>query len=127
MKLGEIQKIYAALGTTLEKKLPLKVGFVINRNIKKMQPIIEDLDKTRDDAVNKYGEHDEEGKLVVAENGAVRINDAIAFGDAIAEVLDADIEIEFDKFSMEDLEKCELDGYDKLTVAEQGAVEVMIS
>ena len=64
MKLGEIQKIYTALGTTLEKKLPLKVGFVINRNIKKMQPIIEDLDKTRDDAVNKYGEHDEEGKLV---------------------------------------------------------------
>lgn len=127
MRLGDIQRIYTELGNTLGKRLPMKVGFIINRNIKKMQPIIDDLNKARDEAVDKYGERDADGNLVIGENGSIKIPDAVAFTEAMAEVLDADIEIEFDKFSMEDLEKCELDGYDKLTVAEQGALECMIS
>ena len=127
MKLGEIQRTYIELGKTLEKKLPMKVGFIINRNLKKMQPIIDDLNKARNDAVDKYGERDADGNLIVDENGGIKIPDAVAFTESMEEVLDADIEIKFDKFSMEDLEKCELDGYDKLTVAEQGALEYMIS
>lgn len=127
MKLGEIQKIYAELNGINSKKLPLKVGFIINRNLKKMQSVIEDLDKARNEAIEKYAERDDKGNIVQSENGGIRITDATAFSNDMAEVLETDIEIEFDKFTMEDLEKCESDGYDKLTVGEQGALEVMIS
>ena len=71
MKLGEIQKIYVGLNGTLGKKLPMKVGFIINRNLKKMQPIIEDLDKVRNEAIEKYAEYDEEGKPLAVENGGI--------------------------------------------------------
>lgn len=127
MKLGEIQKIYVGLNGILGKRIPMKVGFIINRNLKKMQPIIEDLDRVRNEAIEKYAEYDEEGKPLAVENGGIRIKDVEGFTSTINDVLDSDIDIEFDKFSMEDLEKCELDGYDKLTVAEQGVLEVMIS
>jgi hypothetical protein len=104
----------------------MKIGFIISRNIKKMESVVSDYEKAKDEAIEKYGDRDEDGKLIFGEGNSIRIKDVKQFTELLEETLDSDIEIEFDKFSVDDLEKCELEGYDKPTVGELGALDVMI-
>ena len=126
MKVGEIQKIHTALSSIRNKKLPIKVSFVLSRNLKKMDDVVHDMDEKRNELLNKYGEKDVNGMLAVGENGNVRIEDPTKFMDELNEMLDTDVEITLDTISEADIEKCDQDGYDGLTVDEVGALDCMI-
>lgn len=140
MKLSEIQRIYVELTSDknstkrplIDKSLPMKIGFIIQRNLKKMEPIIDDFDKARQKLVLKYAQRDEDGNVI--SNGAgVPISNSFQFNRELDDLLDTEVELEFDKFAMSDLdvlsdeEKCKEYGYDKPTVGELGALELMIS
>lgn len=126
MKASTIQKTYTELAGIKTKKLPVKMSFILSRNLKKMEEVVSDIDGKRNDLLGLYGEKDDEGQLKVGDNGQVHIVDPDKFMSELTEVLNADIEITLDKVSMSDVEKCDQDGYDALTVEEVGALEIML-
>lgn len=125
MKASTIQNMYMTLNNVGTKKLPVKLSFVLARNLKKLQEVVQDIDAKRNELLNRYGEKDEKGELIVGENGSVKIPEAEKFMDELNEVLNADIEITLDKVTVEDVEKCDSEKYDSLTVDEMGAMEYM--
>lgn len=126
MKASTIQKTYTELAGVKAKKLPVKMSFILSRNLKKMEEVVSDIDGKRNDLLGLYGEKDDDGQLKVGDNGQVKIVDPDKFMSELTEVLNADIEITMDKVSMSDVEKCDQDGYDALTVEEVGALEIML-
>ena len=126
MKASTIQKTYTELAGVKAKKLPVKMSFILSRNLKKMEEVVSDIDGKRNDLLGLYGEKDDNGQLKVGDNGQVKIVDPDKFMSELTEVLNADIEITLDKVSMSDVEKCDQDGYDALTVEEVGALEIML-
>lgn len=126
MKVSEIQKVQSALSGIRNKKLPIKMSFVLSRNLKKMDEIVADLDEKRNELLERYGEHDETGQLAVSESGSVKIIEAGKFMEEMNDALNTDIELTLDMISEADIEKCDQDGYDNLTVDEVGAMECMI-
>ena len=127
MKVSEIQQMQNALNDVRKKKLPVKLSFVLSRNLKKMDEVVNDLEEKRNELIEKYGERGEDGNLLVGEKGEIKVTNANAFMNEMMEVLNADIEITLDSISEEDIEKCDRDGYDNLTVEEVGALENMIA
>ena len=139
MKLGEIQKIYVELTNDknftkkplVDKNLPMKIGFIIQNNIQRMEPIITSIDKSRQKLAEKYAVRDENGQIVSNGSG-VPIADSYKFNIEYSELMETETNIEFCKFKMSDLEiledeeKCKEYGYDKLTVGELGALSHMI-
>ena len=127
MKIAEIYKLYNDLASIREKKIPIRMSFIINRNVKKMDEIVSDLEAKRDELVKKYGEKDGDGNIKYADNGSVAIIDRENFMNEYTEIMATDIDITFDKLAMDDIEKCDTDpAYDKLSVAEVGALEIMV-
>lgn len=128
MKASEIQRIYSGLMGIKVKKLPIKMSFILSRNLKKMEEVVQDIENRRNDLLNTYGEKGEDGQLKVGENGeiTVPVQNVPKFMTDMGEVLNANIEIALDKVSMADVEKCDQDGYDNLTVEEVGALECML-
>ena len=127
MKVSEIQATQNALAGVRKKKLPVKMSFVLSRNLKKMDEVVNDLEEKRNELIEKYGEHGEDGQLLFGENGEVKVINVDDFMTEILEVLNAEIEITYDTITEEDIEKCDMDGYDNLTVEEVGAMECMIA
>lgn len=126
MKTFEIQNIYTGLVGIKTKKLPIKLAFVLSRNMKKLEEVVQDVDENRQKLLNQYGEKDDDGNLVVADDGNVKIMDANNFVAEMSEVMETEVDITLDKVSRSDIEKCDQDGYDKLTLEEVGAMECMI-
>ena len=127
MKVVDIQKMHHELNGIREKKLPVKMAFILSRNLKKLDDVVSDLEENRDKLVQKYGERDEEGNLVVGEEGGIRIINPDDFMNEITEILNADVELTLDTITIDDIEKCDRDGYDNLTVEEVGALSCMIA
>lgn len=126
MKASEIQQIYTKLYSIRTKKLPIKMSFAVSNNLRRMEEIVLGIEGKRDDLLGLYAEKDECGNVKADENGNVRIGDPEHFLTGLNEVLNADVEIVFDRISMADMEKCDIDGYDSLTVDEVSALYCMI-
>ena len=128
MKASEIQKTYQGLMGIKVKRVPIKMSFVLSRNLKKMEEVVQDIDSKRNDLLRVYGDKDDDGQLKVGDNGEITVpaKDVPKFMADVSEMLNADIEITLDKVSMADIEKCDQDGYDNLTVEEVSALECML-
>ena len=126
MKTAEIKMINDNLANIRSKKLPIKMSFVLSRNLKKIDEVVKDVQNSMNDLLQKYGERDENGEIVVGANGSVRIDNFKDYMDEYDQIMDVDVDIILDKVSMSEVEKCENDGYDNLTVDEVSALEFMI-
>lgn len=126
MKAKEIYETYANLNSVKGKKIPVKTAFIVSRNMKKMQGIVEDLDAGRQELLEKYGERNESGALNYKENGSLKITDPDKYIEELTSIMSADLDFTFDYLSQEDIEKCDEDGYDKLTVEEIGALMSLV-
>ena len=126
MKVSDIQKLHDGLDGLRNKKLPVKLSFVLLRNLKKIDDVVNDLEEKRTELIEKYGDHDEQGQLVINDEGNVKIENTKDFLSELMEIYDADVEMQFDTVSESDIEKCDQEGYDHLTVEEISALESMI-
>lgn len=127
MKASEIQTIYSELNGIRAKKLPIKMSFVVSRNLKKMEDVVQDINVKRSELIKQYGAKDDQGELIVEENDRIKLTDTAAFIRDFSEVLETEVAITLDKVSLEDVEKCDQDGYDSLTVEEVGALSCMLN
>lgn len=124
MKAKEIEKACNSLVFIKQKRFPIKMNLILGRNIKKLDEANKDIQEQRDALIERYCERDEKNNPVY-ENGRIRLAN-MAFWDEEKELKDTDIAIDLEKISMDDIERCDEDKFDSLTVEELSALECMI-
>lgn len=127
MRAGEIKDIYMALNGVGAKRLPTRLSFVLLRNRKKMQDIVKDIETKQNELLERYGEKDENGELVIGKDNKIKVPEGEKYLHELSEVMNTDIEITLDKVTMDDIEKCDSEKYDSLTVEEISALEYMMA
>ncbi len=126
MKLKDIITTHNNINKILEKKLPIRVAFIISRNVKKLSEIVSDYDEKRITIIKKYAEKDKDDNIVTDQNGNAKVTDITNANKDLVDLIETEINIEFDKLTLEDLEKCDESSYDSLTPSELGCLDFMI-
>ncbi len=107
------------------KKLPVKIGYAINRNIIILSEAAEAYNVAREKIIEEHTEKDSEGKPVVKDNSYV-FKDTQRFNKDLEELLGIDTEVNLHTISEKDIEKCDDSRYDALTLADLDTLCVMI-
>lgn len=127
MKTGVIRQILTDLSEIDDKRIPARLYFAIMRNKRLITDVVSDAEKARVKLIEKYCEKDEDGKPV---QKAGRITVAPynwgEFDAELTELYEVDATIEFEPIYMEDIERCETEGFDKLLGREMNALSYMI-
>ena len=118
------RKIVADVNTlsqVAQRKLPVKAGFAIAKNLNKIESVLNIYNKERQKLIDKYCEKDEEGKLKT-ENNTYEIKEGLRddFNKESEELLEIENEVDIHKFNIK-----ELDGVE-ISVAELQTIEYMI-
>lgn len=121
----EIVKIFNGIRTIEEKKLPVKLGFAINKNVKAMRGIAEAYDAERTKILNKYGQKDEDGQLEISGDEYV-LTDKKAYAAEMNELLGIESELQVHTVTIDDISRCDEDKFDALTPGELEILEFMI-
>lgn len=106
-----------------QRKLPIKAGFAIAKNLNKIESILNIYNKERQKIVDEYCEKDEEGKLKINKDNSYIIKEGLRdeFNTKSEELLDIENKVEIHKFDLSILDGVEI------SVAELQAVEYMIT
>lgn len=107
------------------KKLPIKIGYAINRNIIILSEAAEAYNVAREKIIEEHTEKDSEGKPIVKDNSYV-FKDTQRFNKDLEELLGIDTEVNLHTISEKDIEKCDDSRYDALTLADLDTLCVMI-
>lgn len=107
------------------KKLPIKIGYAINRNIIILAEAAEAYNVAREKIIEEHTEKDSEGKPVVKDNSYV-FKDTQRFNKDLEELLGIDTEVNLHTISEKDIEKCDDSRYDALTLVDLDTLCVMI-
>ena len=119
MTVNEIIKIFDCVNEIKDKKLPIKISLILIRNLKKLKEIMEDIEDKRTEIINKYADRDEKGQLILNKKDQFQVSNNITnFENDLKELFNTQIKIQFDKFSIEDIEKYDENKFDSLTMNE---------
>lgn len=121
----EIVKIFNGIRTIEEKKLPVKLGFAINKNVKAMRGIAEAYDAERTKILDKYGQKDEDGQLEIS-GDEYALTDKKAYAAEMNELLGIESELQVHTVTLDEIEKCDTEKFDALTPGELEILEFMI-
>lgn len=108
-----------------EKKLPIKIGYAINRNIIVLTEAAEAYNVAREKIIKEHTEKDFKGEPVIRDDCYV-FKDKQAFNKDLEELLDIDTEVNLHTISEKDIEKCDDSRYDALTLADLDTLCIMI-
>ena len=107
------------------KKLPIKIGYAINRNIIILSETAQAYNSAREKIIKEHTKKDSKGEPIVRDDRYV-FEDEQAFNKDLEELLDIDTEVNLHTISEEDIEKCDDSRYDALTIADLDTLCVMI-
>jgi hypothetical protein len=110
IKNSEIFNSYEALAVFLESGLSTRATFITTRAFKTVQPIYEDIMKTKENLLNKYAKLNKEGKFISNEKGLVEFEteeNKKKYLKEIEELFIIENEIECSLININDLEKAE--------------------
>ena len=102
-----------------EKRLPVKLGYAIKKNLAAVSDAANAYDAERQELLEKYAAKGGDGKFLV-ENGQYSIEDK-----DLDELLAIETEVSIHTVSEEEIEKCDDPRYDALTVADLETLEIM--
>lgn len=131
MKLYEIERIYNTIMIMLSpqasKVLPRSMAFVLIHNCRKLEPTIEELRTARKNLLETCMERDESGNPV-RDGGGYIIDEqkATEFETENNALMDTEIDVQFDKIDMKDIELCGTGKYDPLNMAELSVIDYML-
>ena len=108
-----------------EKKLPIKLGYAITRNIKIMEPVATSYEEERQKILGKYAEKDDSGKFRV-EDGSYNISDIVAYEREMNELLAIENEMQLHTVTFDEIEKCDLEQFDALSVQDITLLDLMM-
>lgn len=114
------------------KRLPVKMGYAISRNISAMNGIVATYEESREKLIDQYAEKNKDGTPKIQEVNGTNIavipeDKKKEFSDAIEELLDIENEIDLYTINMDEVEKCDTDKYDSLTTADLLTLDIMIN
>lgn len=121
---GEVVKFVNGVGELREKKLPIKIGFAITRNLKALESVALAYEEERVKILDKYAEKGEDGEYVT-EGDSYKIDEMDAYAKELQELLDIENDVQFQRVKMEDLEKCDSEQFDSLSVQDISLLEIM--
>lgn len=107
------------------KKLPIKIGYAINRNIIILSEAAEAYNSAREKIIKEHTKKDSKGEPIVRDDRYVFENEQ-AFNEDLEELLSIDTEVNLHTISEKDIEKCDDSRYDPLTLADLDTLCVMI-
>jgi hypothetical protein len=129
MKLTNTQVITLLNGFSelQNKKLPVKVGFAITKNMKVMESSASAYESERSKIVGKYAKKDENGNPVVNNGRYVFGNqkDQDGYTQEVNELLEIENDVDIQTVTLDDLERCDDDKYDQLSVHDLTILEIM--
>lgn len=93
------------LGALVQKQLPVKVSYVIAKNVSKIEKELEIYSKERQKLLDKYSVKGEKGENLIDENNQFQIADEHleSWNKDLNELLDIEVEIDIHKFNINDL------------------------
>ena len=120
IKIKDILQLYNSIELLINKKLPIKVSFIISKNRKKLLQIKDLFEQQRQNLIKNYAEKDKNNEIIIDENNKVKILNIKSFEKEYNNLLNMEQEIMFDKFLLSDLQMCENNNYnfDILTTKE---------
>ena len=107
-----------------EKKLPIKIGYAVHRNILSLAEAAEAYNVAREKIIEEHTKKDSEGKPVVKDNGYV-FKDTQRFNKDLEELLGIDTEVSLHTISEKDIEKYDDSRYDALTLSDIDTLCIM--
>lgn len=125
LKNSEIVRIFNRIGEVKKKRLPVRLGFAINRNVSSLESVAMDYDKARKEILMKYCVKDENGNPVI-EGDEYVLSDRKSYGEEMTELLRIENEVQMHTVSFEEIEKCDLEKFDSLTPEELDLLTFMI-
>lgn len=109
-----------------KKKLPIRIGFALTKNISELSGLSQCYEESRLAIIDKYAEKDENGVKIV-ENGKFIFSDQEKLMEEITELLSIENEVNIHKVSIADLERCDEDGFDSLSPDDLEVLDFMIT
>ena len=106
------------------KMLPTKVGYAIARNIALLESVAKAYEEERTKIIDKYAKKGEDGRYIVVEN-TYDIQDMAGFGIDMDELLGIENEVAIHTVPLSELEKCDLEQFDALTVKDLKLLDFM--
>jgi hypothetical protein len=102
------EETLAALNKLVDVDINATVAFKLMRIIKEITSIVDDKNKMEKRLINKHAEKDEEGNVLVVKDdngstGGVNIKDMDAFSAEMANLMEIENEIGYEKINFEDL------------------------
>jgi hypothetical protein len=102
------EETLAALNKLVDVDINASVAFKLMRIIKEITSIVDDKNKMEQRVINKHAEKDEEGNVLVVKDdngnpGGVNIKDIDAFSADMANLMEIENEIGYEKINFEDL------------------------
>lgn len=127
MKVNEIVKISNCISKIKNKKLPIKMSLILIRNSKKLEEVVKDIENKRFEIISQYADKDQNGR-VLNEDGQFKVsNNLTDFENDLKELFNTQIKIQLDILSMEDIQKCDNEKYDSLTMEEVDALQSIMT
>ena len=110
VKIADLINGTDALRKLSEKDFKAKTAWAIARLLKAAEVEIQSFNETRMELIKKYGEKDENGKLITDENNNCKILPASieAFSNELNELIMTEVEINANKIDFATLENTEL-------------------
>ena len=122
---SQLVKIFNGIGKVREKKLPIKLGFAINKNMDALESVARAYEVERSKILDKYCEKYESGQLKTDGSEYV-IADKESYAEEINELLNIENDIQVHAVTIDEIEKCDSDRYDPLSPNELSVLEFMI-
>lgn len=122
----EIVNIINNIGAITTKKLPIKLSFAIQKNVRKLEEVAKEYDEARKKILEENAEKDEDGKAVIEDN-QYKIADTEKNTKEILELLDFENEVDIHTVDLSMVEQCDLEHFESLTGTEVGLLSFMIN
>lgn len=127
VKNRDIVKFMNAVDSSLgHKELPVKVSNAITLNYMSLKSAADANDQEAKKILEKYGEKDADGELIVSPEGNIRVVDANAWKRASEELAETEVEVPVTTVNLEDISRCDNVNFNSLTVGEIIALNFMI-
>ena len=125
IKLKEVIKRYNSLAKLSQKKLPIKIGYAVSKNLTILQEEYRLIEESRVNILKNYAEKDEKGNPII-ENGCYQLGDSQSdFNKEYQDYLETDIDIETYQIEESELDKLDDGRYDILTASELLGIEFL--
>ena len=108
-----------------EKSLPIKIGYAIRKNLKMMDPLATAYEEERIRILDNYAKKDVSGNYLIKDNSYV-IDNLQEYDCEMQELLEIENDLDLHTVPYSELEKCDLDKFDALSVQDLSVLEIMM-